>query len=136
MYQKIKFTDDECTEEQYTDCVVVDPADELLAGVEEQLLVCDDASSVATQDEELVRDPLQSTSFFEEPPLLSSSFVEESPSQSLSMTAEELSVSVGDPTEDSLAQPDTSTELSTFTCGCSCILKGKPCSTLFSPQYY
>ena len=115
--------------------MVVDPADELLAAVEEQLSECEEVSSVTTQDVELVSDPLHSSSFFEEPPLHTSSFVEESPSQSLSVT-DELSVSIG-PTADSLAQPDPSTEQpSTFTCGCSRILKGKPCSTLFSPQYY
>ena len=114
---------------------MVDPADELLAAVEEQLLVWADVSSVATQYKELVSETPSSWSFFEEPPLHSYSFVEESPSQSLSVT-EELSVSFGDLTADFLAQPDSSTESPTFTCGCSHIPKEKPCSTLFSPQYY
>ena len=83
--------------------MVVDPADELLAAVEEQLSECEEVSSVTTQDVELVSDPLHSSSFFEEPPLHTSSFVEESPSQSLSVT-DDLSVSVG-LTADSLAQP-------------------------------
>ena len=126
--------------------MVVDPADELLIAMEEQLTVCEEASAVTTQEEESVCDPFHSSSFFEEP-LHSSSFVDESPSQSLSLT-EELSVSVGDPTADSLVQPSPpttvdsatqpspSTESLTFTCGCTRILKGKSCSTLFSPQYY
>lgn len=114
---------------------MVDPADELLTAVEEQLLVCEEIPSITTQDVEHVSDPLHSSSFFEEPPLHSSSFAEESASQSLSLT-EELRVSVGDPSTDSLARPSPSTELSTFTCGCTRILKGKACSSLFSPQYY
>ena len=104
---------------------MVDPADELLTAVEEQLPVCEEITSVTTQDVEHVSDPLHSSSFFEEPPLHSSSFFEEPPlhslsfaeesaSQSLSLT-EELPVSVGDPSADSLAQPSPSTELSTFT---------------------
>ena len=127
--------------------MVVDPADKLLIAVEEQLTVCEEVSSVTTQEAESVCDPLHSSSFFEEPPFHSSSFVDESPSQSLSLT-EELSVSVGDPTADSVVQPSPSTtadsvtqpspstESSTFNCVCTCILKGKLCSTLFSPEYY
>ena len=115
--------------------------------MEEQLTVCEEVSSVTTQEEESVCDPFHSLSFFEELPLHSSSFVDKSPSQSLSLT-EELSVSVGDPTADpvvqpspsttgdSVTQPSPSTGSLTFTCGCTRILKGKSCSTLFLPQYY
>ena len=67
--------------------MVVDPADELLVAVEEQLSVSKEIPSVNTQDAELVTDPLHS-SFFEEPPLHSLSFVEEPPLQS-SSSAEE-----------------------------------------------
>ena len=115
--------------------MVVDPADELLIAVEEQLTVCEEVSSVTTQEAESVCDPLHSSSFFEEPPLHSLSFVDKSPSQSLSLT-EELPVSVGDPTADSVAQPSTSTESLTFTCGFTRVLKGKSSSTLFTPEYY
>ena len=126
--------------------MVVDQADELLIAVEEQLTVCEDVSSVTTQDVESLSGPLHSPSFSEESPLHSSSFVDESPSQFLSLT-EEISVSVGDPTADSVAQPtpsttgdyitqpNPSTESLTFTCGIP-ILKEKMCSTLFSPKYY
>ena len=127
--------------------MLVDPADELLIAVEEQLTSCEEVSSVTTQEAESVCDPFHSSSFFEEPPLHSSTFVDKSPSQCLSLT-EELSVSVGDPTADSVVQlsPSTtadsvtqrspSTESLMYTCGCTHILKGKSCSTLFSPQYY
>ena len=106
-----------------------------------------EVSSVTTQEPESVCDPFHSSSFFEEPPLHSSTFVDKSPSQCLSLT-EELSVSVGDPTADSVVQlspsttadsvtqPSPSTESLTYTCGCTHILKGKSCNTLFSPQYY
>ena len=114
---------------------MVDPTNELLIAVEEQLTVCEEVSSVTTQDTESVSDPLHLLWFFEEPSLHSSSFVDKSPSQSLSQT-EGLSVSIGGPIADSVAQPSSSIESSTFTCGCTHILKGKPYNTLFSPKYY
>ena len=115
--------------------MVVDPADELISAVEGQLPLCGEMLDVPSvkMDVEHSSDPLDSSSFLEEAPLHSSSFVEESGSQTLSQT-EELSVSTGNPSADSLANT-SSTELPAFTCGCTRILKGKPCSSQFSAEY-
>ena len=116
--------------------MVVDPADELINAVEGQLSVCGEIPDVPSviMDVEQSSDPLDSSSFLKEAPLHSSSFIEESVSQTLSQT-EELSVSMGDPSAESLANI-SSTELPALTCGCTRILKGKPCSSQFSPEYY
>lgn len=112
--------------------MLVDPANELLSAVDNsQVSVSEDPSSVITRDLEPIGDPLHSSSFVAEAcSLQSTSLNEETLSQS-SLT-DELSRSAGQHTSD-VEQP---TEPPTFSCGCSRILNGKQCSTLFSPQYY
>ena len=82
-----------CIDDEATDCILVDPANEFLSVMDEaQLSVSEEESSAITQD---LGDPLHSSSFVEENSLHSSSLTEESLSQSLSLT-EDLSRSVGD----------------------------------------
>ena len=120
--------------------MLVDPANQLLSVLDNsQLPVSEEESSVITQNVEFVGDPLHSSSFVEVTSL-HSSLTEDSLSQSLSLT-EEMSRSIGEQPEhttESLVQPTELSDLTVppFTCGCTRILKGKPCSTLFSPQYY
>ena len=94
----------------------------------------EEESSVIAQDMEFVGDPLHSSSFVEGTSL-HSSLTEDSISQS-SLT-EELS-SIGDQSDhitESLVQPGD-LAVPPFNCGWTRILKGEPCSTLFSSQYY
>ena len=118
--------------------MLVEPANKLLSAVDKDLsLVPEEEAAVITDDLEHVGDPLCSSSFVDETSLLSSSLTEQSLSQSFSL-AEDLPSTAGDNTADSLSleQSNHSTNPQTFVCGCTRILKGKPCSTLFSPHHY
>ena len=114
--------------------MLVDPADKLLSVVDiGQLSVPQEEPSVVSGgDLEDVGDPLYSSSFVEDHP---SSLTEVSLSQSLSAT-EELSTSVVVHNTDSPQPSHSAEQPPPFNCGCTRVLKGEPCSSIFSPQYY